>query len=111
MSEKWTIIGCDGLPYLLASRLIENNDHLKHILLEPGLGHYEINITKTCLRLLWDVGLSDLGKQLGYNSIKAQSACQSANDHHKAWQMLTIFFEATVDELLVPYVKYTEKKL
>ena len=89
--RKWTDIGCDGLPYLLASRLLDKNHNLQHILLQPGLGHFEINMTKACFRLLWDVALSELGKMLGFNSIKAQSACKSANDHHKAWQMLTIF--------------------
>ena len=100
-----SIIGCDGLPYLLSTRLLEEHENLHHILLQPGLGHFEINMTKACFRLLWDVGLSELGKMLGFNSIKAQSACKSANDHHKTWQMITIFFEASADELLVPYIR------
>ena len=43
--RKWTAIGCDGLPYILSSRLIENDASLQSILLQPGLGHYEINMT------------------------------------------------------------------
>ena len=68
--RKWTILGCDGLPYILASRLIEKDETLQHILLQPV--HYEINMVKALFKLLWEVALSDLAQLMGYKSIKAQ---------------------------------------
>ena len=103
--RKWTILGCDGLPYILASRLIEKDETLQHILLQPGLGHYEINMVKALFKLLWEVALSDLAQLMGYKSIKAQVACQNATDHHKSWQILHILLYATADELVLPYVR------
>lgn len=103
--RQWTIIGCDGLPYALGSRLIEKNPNLQHILLMPGLGHYEINMTRGSFKLLWDVCLKELGIMLGFKSLKAQFACQKSFDHHKSWQILQIFFFATCDELILPFVR------
>ena len=103
--RKWTILGCDGLPYILASRLIDKDESLQHILLEPGLGHYEINMVKALFKLLWEVALSDLANLMGYKSIKAQVHCQNASDHHKSWQILQIFLYATADELILPYIR------
>ena len=39
--RKWTIIGCDGFPYTLSTRLIDDDINLQRILLQPDLGHYE----------------------------------------------------------------------
>lgn len=44
--REWGVLGCDGLPYLLAARSIDKNDALKHILMLPGHGHFEMNIQK-----------------------------------------------------------------
>ena len=66
--RKWSVIGCDGLPFILGSRLIDKDPALHHILLQPGLGHYEINMTKSCFKPLWDVVLADLANMLGYKS-------------------------------------------
>ena len=69
-------------------------------------------MTNSCFELLWDVVLADLANMLGYKSIKAQVACRNANDHHKSWQILTILFYNTVDDLIVPYViSYLAQKL
>ena len=103
--RQWTTIGCDGLPYILASRIIEKEPKYQHFLLEAGPGHYEINMVRTLFKLLWEVILKDLGYMLGFRSIKAQTSCQKACDHHKSWQMLSIFLEGTVAELLIPYVR------
>ena len=97
--RKWTILECDGLPYILASRLIEKDETLQHILLQPG--HYEINMVKALFKLLWEVALSDLAQLMGYKSIKAQVACHNATDHHKSWQILHTFLYATANELVL----------
>lgn len=60
----------------------------KNMLLQPGLGHIEINMAKGCFKLLWDICLKDLDQMLGYRSPKALAACQAAHDHHKAMQIL-----------------------
>ncbi|XP_069134290.1 uncharacterized protein [Argopecten irradians] len=103
--RHWTIIGCDGLPYHLASKVIDANEELHDILLQPGLGHYEINLTKAFIKLTWDVVGEDLAKMLGFRTPKALNACKQANDHHKAWQMIEILLYGLGDELLLPYVR------
>lgn len=76
----------------------------KHLLLQPGLGHIEINMSKACFKLLWEICLKDVAKIMGFRSLKALAACQSANDHHKSMQMLEIALFGISDELL-PYVR------
>jgi hypothetical protein len=104
-TRAWTAVGCDGLPYVLGARLIEQEPELQNIFLQPGHGHYEMNMTRACFKVLWNVMLVDLGKMLGFRSIKALTACQRAYDHHKAWQMMQIVLFGTASELLVPYVQ------
>ncbi|XP_069103763.1 uncharacterized protein [Argopecten irradians] len=140
-NRKWTMVGCDGSPYILGSRLVEkvfvcphcgdrifgsnlllSHLHDKHqhdatasdlpqflkfknILLQPGLGHVEINMVKCMFKLLWEVFFKDLAKMLGFNSPKAQLAAKSASDHHKSFQMVEIALFGMADELLVPYFR------
>ena len=135
-NREWVEVGCDGLPFILCSRIIENyhvcpcckelfkkkGDFIKHvnvhpvddisackkygnILLIPGMGHMEINITKGIFKLLWKVMLKDLAIMLGWKSIKALTACENCTDHHKAWQILQILFSACTRAILKPYVR------
>lgn len=55
-------------------------------------------------KLLWKVCLKDLAIMLGWKTLKALMACEKWTDHHKAWQILQIFFKATTYALLEPYV-------
>ena len=137
--RAWTAIGCDGQPYLLASKLIDRvhqcpvckiltqslveftqhistahpNEHpdadqcrlFRHILLLPGPGHYEINMVKGIFKLLWDIILVELAKILGFKSTRALEFCQSASDLHKSWEILLIFLEGTLLELVLPYCR------
>ena len=75
------------------------------VLLLPGLGHMEINLTKAMFKLLWKVVIKDLALMLGWRSIKALTSCETCTDHHKAWQMLQILFSAGTKALLKPYVR------
>ncbi|XP_053402977.1 uncharacterized protein LOC128558141 [Mercenaria mercenaria] len=43
---------------------------------------------------------------LGYRSPRALICCKSCTDHHKAWMILNIFLQGTVDEILTTYIKY-----
>ena len=49
--RRWSIIECDGLPYVLGSHLIEKDKALQDIHLIPGFGHFEMNMTKSCFKL------------------------------------------------------------
>lgn len=44
--RSWTVLGCDGLQYLLASKIFRKNDALQDLLLLAALGHWEMNMTK-----------------------------------------------------------------
>ena len=103
--RKWTAIGCDGLPYVLGARLIEDDPTLQNILLMPGLGHYEINMVRCVFKILWNVVIKDLAEMLGFRSVRALSSCLNCTDHHKAWQIFLILLFGTLDEILVPYVR------
>ncbi len=93
--RHWTIVGGDGIPYVLGQRLRENYDHLKNLLLLPGPGHFEINFVKALFKLLWPVGLQTLVKFAGYRTDKALP-----------WARLCIYFESVAQILLQQYVEY-----
>lgn len=44
--REWTILGCDGPPYCLASRLIESDSDYDWLTMTPGLGHLNMNQMK-----------------------------------------------------------------
>ena len=75
----------------------------RNILLCPGIGHVEMNMTKGCFKMFWDVFLFDLGKLLGYNSIRAEQCCQTAGNYHKAMAMLECSLFSLSHELLYSY--------
>jgi hypothetical protein len=50
--RKWTVIGCDGLPYILCSRLIDKDPGLQNVLIQPGLGHFEMTRVKVYLNFM-----------------------------------------------------------
>jgi hypothetical protein len=80
-TRAWTVVGCDGLPYVLGARLIEQEPELQNIFLQPGHEHYEMNMTRACFKVLWNVILVDISKMLGFRSVNALTACQRAYDH------------------------------
>lgn len=44
--RQWSIVGYDGLPFLISHRIIQDNPDLQDLLLQPGLGQIEINMCK-----------------------------------------------------------------
>lgn len=44
--RSWSITGCDGLPYVIASGVVKETADLQDILPQPGLGHWEMNMAK-----------------------------------------------------------------
>ena len=59
-SREWTVAGCDGLPYVLAQRLRDKEDKLRDILILPGPGHFEMNMVRALMKLLWPLGMKEL---------------------------------------------------
>ena len=102
--RRWSVIGCDGLPYILGTRLIDNDVNLQNILLMPGLGHFEINMVRSSFKLLWTVILQDAADMLGFRSDKAKASCRKAIDHHKSFQILEITIIACSLELVRQHV-------
>ncbi len=67
----WTIVGSDGVLYVLGHRLRDDRPELNCLLLVPGPGHYEMNDVKALFKLLWPIGLENLAKLVGFKSEKA----------------------------------------
>ena len=89
---------------MLGSRLIKTNQDLQDILLVPGHGHMEMTAVKALFKLLWDVCLQDIAKMLGFSTPRALVCCKACTDHHKAWMILNIFLQSTMDEILSTYI-------
>ncbi|KAJ8300729.1 hypothetical protein KUTeg_022248 [Tegillarca granosa] len=73
------------------------------VVLRPGLGHYEMNMCKSFIKLNWDCFMSGLAKVMGFRNDNAQKAAKNCNDHHKSMSLLQIAFFGCLDQLLVPY--------
>ena len=64
-ARHWTFTGCDGPPYCLASRLIEQNPELYDwVCMLSGLGHLGMNEMKTFFKILDKILLEPLGKEV-----------------------------------------------
>ena len=51
--RQWCYVGCDGPPYCLASRIIEQDlDNYDWITLLPGLGHLNMNQVKAYIKVI-----------------------------------------------------------
>ncbi len=94
--KEWSVAGSDGVPYILGHKLLGKDESLKSLLLLPGTGHVEMNVTKLLLRMLWPFGMLELAKLLGFKTPKALTYAQKAVDFHKAWEMLQVYLQAAV---------------
>ena len=64
-SRQWSIVGCDGPPYCLASRIIEPDPtNYDWISLISGLGHLNMNQLKTFFKIVDKIFLKALGKEV-----------------------------------------------
>ena len=63
--REWTLLGCDGRPYCLSSRIIERNPS-KHdwVSIVSGLGHLNMNQLKTFFKIVSKICLEPLGKEI-----------------------------------------------
>ena len=106
-NHTWSMVGCDGVPYVMAQKLRDEHPLFQDILLCPGQGHFEINLVKLLFRYLWPVGLETLASMLGFNSPKALSFAYQATNHHKSWEILHLYFQSVVRHQLNHYAQTT----
>ena len=72
----------------------------------PRAPTFEMNATKAFVKLNWPIFLSEIAKELGYNTVKSLGYIERCSDHHKSWRFLEIVYISMTDELLVPYVRH-----
>ena len=99
--RKWVVLGCDGPPYCLASRIIESSsEEYNCITLATGLGHLHMNELKSFFKVADKIMLEPLGKEvLGFRSDKAYSYFIAAKDTHKSFETLCVLLEGTAMEM------------
>ena len=102
VNREWVFIGCDGPPYCLSERICESDQQqFDFVSMVPGLGHLHMNQLKTLFKILDDIILELLGKDvLNFVSPKAYSFFVDAKDTHKSWQALKTFLFGTTMELI-----------
>ncbi len=76
-SQAWSIIGSNGVPYVLGHKLRDELPVLQDVLLCPGQGHYEMNFVKVLFKYLWPVGLHTLATKVGFNTPEGSPTCLS----------------------------------
>ena len=103
--RKWVILGCDGPPYCMASRIIaSNSEEYNCVTLSTGLGHLHMNELKSLFKVADKIILEPLGKEvLGFISDKAYSYFIAAKDIHKSYETLCVLLEGTAMEMCVMY--------
>ena len=99
------MLGCDGLPYCLSSRIIERNpSKYDWVSIASGLGHLDMNQLKTLFKIVNEICLEPLGKEvLHFKSPKACKYFVDCKDNHKAWQSFEILLRGVILELLEFY--------
>ncbi|XP_057303732.1 uncharacterized protein LOC130641092 [Hydractinia symbiolongicarpus] len=89
----------------MTSRLIEaDKDEFDWITLLPGLGHLNMNQVKGYFKVLDNICLEPLGRDiLNFKSPKAYSFFKDCKDNHKAWEAFEVFLHGTMLELIYKY--------
>ena len=110
--RKWTILGSDGPPYNLASRIIENNPEKYYwLIMASGMGHLHMNQIKSLFKVLDKILLDVLAKDvLGFKSPKAYEFFVNAKDTHKAYQALLVLLEGTASEMCYLFLKNPDQR-
>ena len=107
--REWVFAGCGGPPYVIASRIIENDVNLGWISLIPGLGHLHMNQLKTYFRVVDDIFLHALGSVLNFTTTKAYNYFVNAKDTHKSFQSLETLVHGTATEMCRLYVRQCQR--
>lgn len=69
--------------------------------------NFEINYLKKVIDLLWDDYFSFVAKTMNFTTVQALKYARAASDTHKAFQFLSIFRDAVMDELVYHFVDNT----
>ena len=69
-----------------------------------------MNMIKSYMELNWEPFMSDMCTILGFRSLLAQQSAKRCDDHHKSWAIFITFFLASLQELVVPYVRSCMKE-
>ena len=104
--RHWLFVGCDGPPYVIVSKLVEMDpEKYGWLLLVPGLGHLHMNQQKTIFKILDEIVLEALGKEvLNFQSPKAYKFFVDAKDTHKTWEGLQVLLIGSSLELMRQYL-------
>ena len=104
-----------SLEGVAACRQHAQNDHptdqvnfLKEfgcVLLQPGLGHIEMNMVKGLVELSWDVFWKELAICMNFRSEAALNCAKKVSDHHKGWTFCQIARHSVTQELLIPFTR------
>ena len=63
--REWSYVGCDGPPYVIASRLIESEvGKYDWVAMSSGLGHLYMNQQKTLFNIARNILLEPLAKDV-----------------------------------------------
>lgn len=104
-SRQWVFLGCDGPPYCLSERIINREvERFDFAAMVPGLGHLHMNQQKTLFKILDEIMLEPLGKDvLNFISPNAYQFFINAKDTHKSWQAVQVLLLGTTLELIRQY--------
>lgn len=69
-----------------------------------GDGHYEMDIVKAYLEVVWPLWLMRLVQAMGWRSESALASAKRCADTHESFQLLMIFHFGTLLELIEMYV-------
>ena len=100
--RRVSYVGCDGLPYVTASRLIETDvGKYDWVAMSSSLGHLYMNQQKTLLNIACNILLEPLAKDvLNSESPNALDYFFKCVDTHKINQSLEIFLYGTALEMV-----------
>ena len=128
------VVTCDGLPHLLAIKIIENcyvceecnlkfetllsvsvhkksTNHLRYqmqygnIILRIGGFHMELTMHRSYVKLNWEINYSQIARFANFNSPKGQYVMKHVSDLNKSTDLFMASRTAKIRELLVPYIK------
>ena len=102
--RQWLYVGCDGPPYVIASRLVDEGNY-EWVAMSNGLGHLYMNQQKTLFNITRDIILEPLAEEvLNFDSPNALLYFFKCADTHKTNQSLEIFLYGTALEMVFIYI-------
>jgi hypothetical protein len=70
--KRFAILVCDGAPYIMISKLLEDSPaEYDWVVLVPGLLHEEMNMVKALVEFYWEIAYKEFGRKMGWTSERA----------------------------------------